>query len=220
MRTSEDNGNTLLAATLFGKTRRRILSLLFGRSDEEFFVREIVRATGSAPGAVQRELELLLAASIIARRERGQHVFYRANHECPIFPELESIVVKTMGLVDALREALQPIRDRVDVAFVFGSMAKGQATSESDIDLFVVGGIAFADVVNCARTAEAKLARDINPVVQSTREFGKRAAAANHFLVSVLRQPKLFVFGGVVELGRLGAEGLVDQPLDEPPRDR
>ena len=94
------------------------------------------------------------------------------------------------------------------------SRRRAEASSESDVDLFIVGDLAFGDVVACVRDAEATLSRDVNPVVQSAPEFGKRAAAADHFLLSVLKQPKLFVFGGVDELGRLGAGRLVDEPLD------
>ncbi len=214
METSDNNRAAPLAATLFGQTRRRILALLFGQTDQEFFVREIARATDTAPGAVQREVTLLHTAGIIARRTRGKHVFYRADRQCPVFPELESIIAKTIGLVGVLRHALKPLHNRIDAAFVFGSMARAEATSESDVDLFVVGDLAFRDIVECVRAAEAKLSRDVNPVVQSAQEFGKRAAAADHFLLGVLRQPKLFVFGGEDELGRLGAERLVDEPLD------
>src|SRR5437764_341078 len=95
-----------LARVLFGKTRRSILSLLFGRPDESFYLRDIVRRTGSAVGAVQRELVALVAAGIVQREARGRQAFYGVAHDCPIRSELASILVKTTGISEVLREAL------------------------------------------------------------------------------------------------------------------
>lgn len=199
-----------LASTLFGRTRRRVLGLLFGRPDEEFYVREIIRVTGSAPGAVQRELRTLEAAGILARRRGGNQVYYRANPKCPVFADLQAIVMKTVGLVDVLCAALDPLREQIQVAFVFGSLARGQVTSESDVDLLVVGDVGFGDIVEHLVSTGSALGREVNPVVHSAEEFRKRVAVADHFLTSVLREPKLFVCGDVDELGRLGAGGVVD----------
>lgn len=219
MRTINES-DSLLASTLFGRTRRRILGLLLGRPDGEFYVREIVRETGSALGAVQRELRALELAAILRRRRRGNQVLYRANRSCPIFPELRSIAVKTFGLVDVLRVALLPLRERIRVAFVFGSLASGSGASDSDVDLFILGEVSLAETVDRLAESQRELRREINPVVQSPEEFERRAMAANHFLTTILRRPKLFVIGDHDELDRLGAPTLVGAAHDQPGRDR
>ncbi len=209
-----------LVSTLFGQTRRRVLGLLLGRPDEAFYVREIVRATGSAQGAVQRELLQLEAAGILDRHAKGHQVFYRANPQCPVFAELQSIVMKTTGLVEVLRRSLEPLRDSIRLAFVFGSMAKKHDMSSSDVDLFVVGNVSFGDLVETLADAQAKLGREVSPVVESPDEFRKRVEHRDHFVSTVLRETKMFVIGDTNELARLGAERLAGAAHDEPAGNR
>lgn len=204
-----------LATTLFGQTRRRILSLLYGRTDEEFYVREIARTTGTSPGAVQRELRTLQEAGIIRRRARGSQVYYGANPDCPIYGELRDIMIKTAGLADVLRAALAPLRDRIRVAFVFGSFARSEARSGSDVDLMLVGDIGFAEAATTLREAQSTLGRDVNPVVYSEAEFRRRTTSGDHFVGRVLDQPLLFLFGDTDELVELGAERLAGRSRDE-----
>lgn len=204
-----------LATTLFGKTRRRILALLFGSPGEEFYVREIVRATASSPGAVQRELTALESAGIVRRRARGNQVFYAPNQECPIYAELRDIMLKTAGLADVLRRALSPMRESLVAAFVFGSLARGEGGSDSDVDLMVIGQVSFGEVVDCLQDAQQTLGREVNPLVQSPAEFRRRVRQEDHFLMRILEQPLLFVLGGPDELGELGAERLVGRSRDQ-----
>jgi DNA-binding transcriptional ArsR family regulator len=97
------------AAMLFGKTRRRLLGWLFTHPDESFYVRELVRFTGVAQGAVSGDLEKLAAAGILRRDTRGNQVFYQADTKSPIFGELKSIFVKTAGRAGELRRAFKPL---------------------------------------------------------------------------------------------------------------
>lgn len=209
----------LVASTLFGLTRRLVLGLLYGRPDQEFYAREVARETGGAMGAVQRELQELASAGIIGRTQRGRQVYYQANRQCPVFGELRAIVAKTSGLGDVLRTALAPLGDGVDVAFVFGSVAQGTETSDSDVDVFVVGATTFSAVADALSGAGAALGREVNPVVQSRQEFGQRRSAGDHFVTTVLRGPKLFVIGDDDVLGRLGAARVADPPRVESPGD-
>jgi DNA-binding transcriptional ArsR family regulator len=114
------------AALLFGGTRRRVLGWLLGHPDQAYYLRQLVRQTGTAVGAVQRELELLTAAGLVRRTAQGRQVYFQANRESPIFPELRGLFAKTAGLIDRLREGLASLGDRVQIAFVFGSAARGE----------------------------------------------------------------------------------------------
>lgn len=86
-----------LATTLFGKTRRHLLSLLYSRPSERLYLRQLTTAAGVAVGAAQRELAELTAAGIIRREVEGRQVYFRANSACPVFTELQSILRKTAG---------------------------------------------------------------------------------------------------------------------------
>jgi predicted nucleotidyltransferase len=208
------------AAALFRKTRRRLLGWLFTHTDESFYVRELVRVSGAAVGAVSKELEELAAAGILRRTVRGNQVFYQANAESPIFEELKSIFTKTSGLVDQIRQALLPLADRIAVALVYGSAARGGLRASSDVDLLVVGSVSFGEVVTALAGVQSALGREINPSVYSTREFRSQLRARHHFLTSLMKEPLQFVIGGPDDLERLGAKRLGTGPPPELPGDR
>jgi len=189
-----DNG---LATTLFGKARRAVLSLLYGHAEEAFYLRQIARATGIGLGPVQRELKQLTDSGIIQRMERGKQVYYQANIKCPIFAELKSVIVKTAGLADVLREALAPISSQIAIAFVYGSMASGESNSASDIDLLVVGNIDEMALHGALSQAENRLGRPVNYTLMSQLEFDKRRSEKGGFLDRVLSGKKIMILGSI-----------------------
>jgi predicted nucleotidyltransferase len=217
--TSPDRSATRdVTAVLFGRTRRRVLALLLGHADERFYLRQIVRRSGAAHGAVQRELQLLAEAGILRRTVEGRQVYFQANRESPIYPELRALLAKTAGLVDVLSEALAPLADQIRVAFVFGSAARGELRLDSDVDVLVVGDTSFTAVADALATAQTRLGRDVNPTVYPPGEF-RRKIHTGHFLTTVLRELGLFVVGGPDELARLGAERVAAAPQDKRERD-
>ncbi len=193
-----------LGTLLFGETRRAILVLLYGHSDEQFYLRELVRRTETSLGAAQRELSLLTAGELVQRVRRGNQVYYQANASNPIFAELKSILTKTAGVREVIQKALEPLLARIKVAFVYGSVAKGEETVSSDIDLMVIGDVEFREVVSCLTDIENKLGREINPTVYPPEEYKTKIRDKNHFLTSTLREKKIFVIGEEDELRRLG----------------
>ncbi len=198
------------AAVLFGRSMRAVLGLLFSHPERAFYLREIARAAGTSPSSLQRELAALTGAGLIVREARGHQVYFRANPDSVLFEELRGIAVKTFGVADVLRDALAPLARRVRAAFIYGSLARGEARPESDADVMVVGELAFAEVVERLRPAEAALRRSVNPTVYPAVEFAKKAAAGEGFVAEVLRQPKIFLIGGEPELRDL-AEGRTRQ---------
>jgi predicted nucleotidyltransferase len=193
----------LLCSGLFGKTRQAVLALLYGRADSSFYTKQILDAVKSGRGTVQRELKNLTDTGIIIREVQGRQVYYRANARCPIFDELKSIVRKTFGVADVIRQSLATNADKIRVAFIFGSVAKSTDDRRSDIDLMVVGKISFGDVVSLLTPAEQKLAREVNPVVYPIAEFKKKVKEDHHFVKTVLEDEKIFVIGDEDELRKL-----------------
>lgn len=192
-----------IGAALFGRTRRNVLALLFGRPEQSFYLREIVKHAGTGTSQVQKELAQLSAAGLIVREERANQVYFQANPDAPVFAELKTLVAKTVGIADALREALRPFAKRIALAFVFGSVAKGEATAASDVDLLVVGDVALSDLADALWEAEQRVGRTISPTIYSGAEFNERATAGQHFLSTVLAAPKIFLLGGDDDLARL-----------------
>jgi predicted nucleotidyltransferase len=188
---------------LLPRTRRAVLALLFARPDEAFYQREIVRATGGGKGSVERELGALAAAGVILREKRGNLVYYRANRDCPIYPELHGLMVKTAGIADVVREALNQV-EGIRLAFIFGSMAKGAGDSKSDVDVLIVGDGSFADISAALLPAQDRLGREITPTVYSAEEFQQRVAEKHHFLMRVLKEPKIMLIGTPDDLERMG----------------
>jgi uncharacterized protein len=197
-----------LSNVLFSGSRRSVLALLYGHPDEQFYLREITRRAGTGIGATQRELRQLSEAGLIQDVRRGRQVYYQANRKNPIFVELKSILAKTSGIRDILHEALTSLKDRIKLAFVYGSIARGEEKASSDVDLMVVGEISFSDVVSILAKIETKLGRETNPTVYGPREFREKLAAKNHFLSAVAKEKKLFVIGDEREFRRLGKEQL------------
>ena len=193
----------LLCSGLFGKTRQAVLALLYGQADKSFYTKQILDGVKIGRGTVQRELKNLTDTGIIIREVQGRQVYYHANEKCPIFEELKSIVRKTFGVADVIRQSLASSARRIRVAFIFGSVARSADDQRSDVDLMVVGRISFGDVVSLLGPAEEKLAREINPIVYPIAEFKKKVKADHHFVKTVLEEEKIFVIGDENELRRL-----------------
>ena len=197
--------NDHLTETLLGKTRRSILSVLYGHADETFYLRQLVRVAGSGTGAVQRELKVLAEAGIIRRIGKGRQVYYQANAQCAVYPELKSLIMKTAGMGDALKIAMLPLAERIRTAFIYGSVARGGESRESDVDLFVVGEVTSAEVVETLSPIQLTLNREINPTVYPVEEFRAKQAAGHHFIRSVLEGNKVFLIGDENDLAKLAS---------------
>lgn len=205
-----------LAHQLFGQTRSAVLSALLLHPESSLHVRELARLTGASAGSLHRELRLLADMGLLLRQEVGRQVHYRANVAHPVHPELAQLLRKTAGLVDMLREALEPLATKVDLAFVYGSMASGTERAVSDIDLMVLGRASFADLARALAPVQATLRREVNPTVMTRREFAQRLAAGDGFAVSVARGAKLWLKGEEHDL----AEPAQDRPAEGTPAHR
>jgi predicted nucleotidyltransferase len=181
--------------SIFSKTKRRLLALLFLNPDKQYYLTEIARLCGVSQGALHREIKPLVGDGILRTEKQGKQVYYSVNKSNPIYPELRGIVYKTSGISDALTTALMPLRRKIKAAFIYGSIPKGEEDAESDIDLMVIGRVDFGDVALMAAKAEESIGREINPNVYSPEEFEKKIKSKNHFLTSVMKSPKIMLIG-------------------------
>lgn len=187
---------TSLAEALFSRVQLRVLTLLFGQPDRSFHASEIIRLAASGSGAVQRELERLSSAGLIEVTVSGNRKFYQANRNSPLFEELHGLVIKTSGLVEPLKAALQPLAKQIQAAFVYGSVAKGSDTASSDIDLMIIADdLGYGDIYKALQKAEDKLRRPVNPNLMTTQEWRRKSADDSAFAGKIARQPRLFIIG-------------------------
>jgi len=147
-------------------------------------------------GAIQRELNKLVACGLLLVSPQGNQKHYQANKQSPIFNELKSIVIKTFGLAGVLSHALEQMSERIEFAFVYGSIAKGDEHAASDIDLLLVGEeISYSETMDLLEQPEQQLGRTINPTILTLSELKKRIEARQNFIMQVIKQPKIWLFG-------------------------
>ena len=198
------NMHQSLSSMLFPGYRRRVLGMLLLHPEESLHGREIARRTGLPAGTLTRELKRLAEVGLLKREKRGNQLLYSANRSSPIFTELAGILRKTSGLAEVIREALASLFDLIDVAFIFGSVARGSETEGSDIDVLIIGSVDFGSAIDALHTAQEQLAREINPKVFSVRGWKAKLKEKNSFATNVAAKQKIFVIGDEHDLAELG----------------
>jgi predicted nucleotidyltransferase len=194
-----------LSDALFTTTQQRVLACLFGQPGRSYSVRELIAATGAGSGGVQREVARLAGSGLLVMDQVGNQKRYRANPDSPIHDELAGIVRKTFGLAVPVREALAPLADAIHAAFVYGSVAKGEDTSSSDIDLMLISdSLSTGEVMHALDPLIEQLGRAINPTLYTRDELRARIDAGNSFVTRVLAQPRIWLIGGERDLAAGG----------------
>jgi len=185
-----------LADTLFPAARMAVLQWL-ADAEDGFHLRELERRSGLNKHGLARELHAMRDAGILVSTQVGNQIIYRLNPECPIHEELRAIVRKTVGLAGVLREALEPLTDRIDLAYVYGSFAKGEVRTDSDVDLMLVGAVSLREVSSAIRMAGRTLRRVINPTSYTADEYAAELRVNDSFIDRVHNGPRIDVIGGL-----------------------
>jgi predicted nucleotidyltransferase len=190
-----------LADALFSPVQQRVLALLFGQPGRSFRSTEVIELADSGTGAAHRQLVRLADSGLVTVKRVGNQKHYQANRDSPVFTELHGLVVKTVGLVGPLKEALAPLKEQVHAAFVYGSIAKGSDTAESDVDLMVISDdLAYADLYTALQEAEATLRRPVHVSLATLAEWKRKLTEGNPFITKVQAQPKIPLIGSVDDL--------------------
>ena len=190
-----------LGDVLFTKTQRQVLSLLFGNPDKSFYANEIVRYAGVGIGSVLRELEKLSNVVLLTTEKKGNQKHYTANRKSPIFEELRGVVQKTFGLADVIRKALDEFRDSVELAFIYGSVAKGTDKANSDVDVMIISDqLSYPELLASVAPIEANIGRPVNPTIYTTKEFKDKIQSYNSFVTRVITQQKIYLIGSEDDL--------------------
>jgi uncharacterized protein len=144
----------------------------------------------------------LVDAGLVTRKAEAARTLYSANRDSPVFAEIKSLLTKTVGMHDVLYSTLEGLRRKINLAFVYGSVARSGETERSDVDLMLVGKVDFNTVVSKLADAQKTLNREINPTVYSVKEF--QSKLRGNFLKNMLAEKKLFIIGDENVLRELG----------------
>jgi predicted nucleotidyltransferase len=185
---------------LFPEIRAGVLSATLLQPERWWFMTELARHLKTTPSSLQRELESLVDAGLLERRQDGRRSYFRANSASPLFADLRGMIDKTSGVVPAIKAALKTFGSRIELAFLYGSVARGEEHSASDVDLAIVGTLRQIDLLPALRKLEARFHREVNVTLFSPDEFSARLAAGDHFLDSVLKGKTILLKGAIHEL--------------------
>lgn len=176
--------------------------MLFGLDEKELHLREMERQADLSLGTIRQDLQKLVKLDLVTTRRDGNRLYYRANTEHPLYPTIRQLVLKTAGLVEILKSALD--RDGVEVAFVFGSLASSRERAASDVDLMVIGTVGLRALSSWQSGVSEQIGREINPHTLTVEEFRRRKEKSDHFLSNILESTKLFIIGNENDLAAMG----------------
>ncbi|MBS3909197.1 MAG: nucleotidyltransferase domain-containing protein [Actinobacteria bacterium] len=192
----------MLSTLITSKTRVKLLTLFLTHPDARFYFKNLIERLGVPPSALQTELKKFELIGLLKSEREGNIKFYWVDKSFPLYPELKGIIFKTVGLADRLKEALDKI-GHIDVAFIYGSVAKNLEDAKSDIDLMVIGDPDMDALSDVVTAAEHELIREVNYTVFDPKEWKERVAKNNSFVMDVLKNNKIFLIGGEDELRRI-----------------
>jgi len=198
---------TSIGDALFTKTQQKVLGLLFGKPDKSFYTNEIMRWVDMGRGTVGRELERLVGADLLFVTKEGNQNHYQANANNPVYSELVSIVKKSFGIADEIKQALLPFDEAIEVAFIYGSISKGGETAVSDVDLLLIGkALNYGDIIEQMLPVEEALQRAINPTIYDKADFTAKFKKGNSFVTRVMEQPKIMIKGIIDDIEKSGKD--------------
>jgi DNA-binding transcriptional ArsR family regulator len=193
---------SILADILSSRVRAEIFRLLFGLNEKELHLREIERQVALSLGTIRQDLQKLVKLDLVKSRRDGNRLYYQANTDHPLYSDIRNLVLKTGGLVEIFRSALD--QEGIDVAFIFGSLASSKERAASDVDLMVIGAIGLRTLSGWLAGVDEQIGREINPHTLNPGEFRRRKQEGDHFLANVLDSPKLFIIGNENDLEAMG----------------
>jgi len=185
---------------LFPTIRAGVLSATLLQPEHWWFMTELARHLNTTPSSLQRELESLVSVGLLLRRQDGRRTYFKANADSPLFRDLRGLLDKTSGIVPTLKSALTRFDEQIELAFLYGSIARGEEHSASDVDLAIVGTLKQIDLLPALRKLEARFGREVNVTLFSPEEFRRKLAAEDHFLHSVLKGKTIPLTGTLNEL--------------------
>lgn len=187
-----------LKDAVFTNSQAKLYLWIFGQPERSYHLSELRRLTGLGSASLQREINRLVVAGLANSTLKGNQRQISANRQSPLFKELSDLTRKVMGAAALLTEALLPIERKIEVAFLYGSVAKQTDNAESDIDIIIVGSdLTLSELLDQLLPVEEMLCRKVNPTCYTVGEFKKRLSDTDSFVNKVLSQPIIQLFGNM-----------------------
>jgi predicted nucleotidyltransferase len=188
------SSNPTLKALFSSETRIKILSHFFLHTDESFYIRQLENLLELPVGQLSRDLVNLEAINLLTSHHEGNQKRYTLNREHPIYSELRSIFLKTAGLGDILKKALAKHKG-IELAFLYGSFAKGEEHAGSDVDIMIIGNTPEKDLNRSIGQAENKLRKTVNYSIYERKEVEERLKKKDDFITTVFTDPHILLIG-------------------------
>jgi len=176
------------------KVRKALFKLYFTNPDSEFYLRELERMLSIPVSMIRKELLRLEKEGIFISHKKGNLTYYHVNKSYPLFSELKSIVFKTIGVQGLLEDALRKIKG-IEVAFIYGSYARGNEKASSDIDLCIIGTINEDILVRRINKLEKLIKREINYTLYTKKEFTEKRRKKDSFILDLISNQKIILIG-------------------------
>ena len=190
----------LLAQLLSSQVRAEIFRLLFNGNKVAIHLRDLHRKSHLSIGTIQKEITNLKNLDLVIPKRDGNRLYYTANFNHPLYKEICSLVEKTSGVPEKLKEILSSIKG-IECAFIFGSFAKGTEKSHSDLDLMVIGDVGLRTLSSKLKGLTEQTEREVNPHIYSVKSWKDKLKKKNHFIKSVINDDKIFLIGDENVLG-------------------
>ncbi len=184
----------LLTQILSSQVRAEIFRLLFNGDKVSIHLRDLQRQSGLSIGTIQKEIAHLKELDLVTPERDGNRLYYTANTDHPLYKEICGLVEKTSGIAERLKETLRSVKE-IECAFIFGSYAKGEEKSHSDVDLIIIGNVGLRALSTIFKNLTNQIQREINPHVYSRKSWKEKVKKKDHFIKSVLGEKKVFLVG-------------------------
>lgn len=205
----------MLKQLFSSQIRVDLLAVFFMHPGEEFYLRQLVAMLQCSPRSISLELGNLHAIGLVVKRVSGKQHYYSINHVHPVYSELSALFRKTVGLHDIVKEELQSFAGNIEFAFIYGSMARGDYSSDSDVDVMIIGQPPLRRLASATSNLRIKLAREVNYQVFRKEEWLERLRRRDHFVTSIFKERLLFIMGSEDEFKRMVPQRLAQKAPDQ-----
>jgi len=182
----------VLLALFSSRVRVRLLTIFLLNPETPFHASALTQTVGAHYNAVWKELNNLERAGVLLSESSANTKSYHLNPRLPILPELRSIILKTVGAGDHIRNALDDLGP-IDAAFIYGSFAAGDMDRQSDLDLMLIGQVDLNHLAPIIARLEKELGRAVNYIAYTADEW--REKQREPFIANVLASPKIMLIG-------------------------
>ncbi len=184
----------ILKSLFSSDTRIKVLSHFFLHPGESYYLRQLEKLLKIPGGQLRRELLNLEDIQLLISSKEGNQKRYSINKDFSLYDELKNIFLKTTSAGDIIRESLSRLKG-IELAFIYGSFAKGGEHPGSDIDIRIVGRVSDKEISRRISNVEKSLKRRVNYSLYERKEVKARLKKKDNFIFTVFNEPHIILIG-------------------------